>query len=304
MNRFIVNVMCFLQSGLFATVEWFEESLFDSWRQSFHIQEKLYEEMTEQQNLLLFRNAFFGEVLALDGVIQTTQKDEFIYHEMLTHVPLLAHGNARTILVIGGGDGGILREILKHQVVEKVVLVEIDPSVIEFSKIYLPHLSDGAFYDLRVQIVIQDAAEFIKECSERFDVIICDSPDPEGPGHVLFTEGFYGDCKKRLKPQGVFVNQSGVPFLQEDELLMVYKGLSRHFADVKFYLAAVPTYVGGCMAFGWATDHEEGVKPTKHELDMRLKGVKGDLRYYTPAMHKAAFALPRYIEELLKRASD
>ncbi|MES2344928.1 MAG: polyamine aminopropyltransferase [Chlamydiota bacterium] len=300
-GRFILSTALLFFSSTLSAAEWFQESLFQHWAQSFCIDEKCYEEITEQQDLMIFKNNFFGEILVLDGVIQTTQADEFIYHEMLAHVPLLSHGDVKTVLIVGGGDGGILREVLKHKGVEKVVLVEIDASVIEFSKIHLPFLSCGSFNDARVHVVVQDGSLFVKESSEEFDVIICDSPDPEGPGRVLFTKEFYGDCKKRLSSHGIFVNQSGVPFLQKEELCMVYEGLREHFSDVKFYIAAIPTYIGGHMAFGWATDRE--IKISKEDLRNRLKSVAGEFKYYTPAVHKAAFALPRYIEQLLNITS-
>ena len=172
--------------------EWCAETLYDSYRQVFKVEKILYEEKSESHHLLVFQNELFGTVLVLDGAIQVTEKDEFVYHEMMTHVPLLSHGNCRTVLIIGGGDGGILREVLRHKTVEKVVLAEIDASVIALSKKYLPSLSKGAFDDPRLQVVIGDGAQFVKNSPERFDVIICDSTDPEGPGAVLFSEEFYG----------------------------------------------------------------------------------------------------------------
>jgi len=286
-------------SAAYGEDAWYTETLYENWRQTFSIEEKLYEEKTEHQHLIIFKNRAFGRVLALDGVIQTTEGDEFIYHEMMTHVPLLAHGNAKHILVIGGGDGGILREVLRYPAVEKVTLVEIDDSVVAFSKKYLPTLSNGAFDDPRVAVVIQDGCEFVKTTTERFDVIICDSTDPFGPGAVLFTPEFYGDCHSKLKEGGIFVNQSGVPFMQKEELVKIYKNLKVHFKDVGFYLGVIPTYAGGFMAFGFSSDNVENREVTKEKLVGRLQEISGELSYYTPDIHKAAFVLPKFIENML-----
>jgi spermidine synthase len=274
---------------------WYGETLHSDWRQTFLVQETLYEEKTPEQHLIIFNNPLFGKVLALDGVIQTTEGDEFVYHEMLIHVPFLTHGNVKNALVIGGGDGGSLREILKHKTLEKVVLVEIDPSVIEFSKKHLPSLSQGAFDDPRVEIVIQDGCQYVKNCNEKYDVIVCDSTDPIGPGEVLFTSEFYGDCHRLLSGGGIFVNQSGVPYLQKKECLRVNKNLKDHFKTATYYIGAVPTYAGGFMAFGWATDREDAQAISIEALKERLGNVTGEMKYYTPEVHKASFALPNFM---------
>jgi spermidine synthase len=273
----------------------FTETLYTSWGQTFTIDEKVHQEKTELQDLIIFDNAFFGRVMALDGVIQLTEKDEPIYHEMMVHVPILTHGNARSVLVIGGGDGGSLREVLKHSNVERLVLVEIDQSVIDLCKEYLPGLSQGAFEDPRVQVVIKDASEYVKQQGELFDVIICDSTDPIGPGQVLFTEEFYGGCKSRLNEGGIFVNQNGVPFFQKDELEMTAHNRKPHFKNVSFYVAPVPTYAGGFMAFGWASDTDYQV--SEEVLSKRFKDLGISTFYYTPQIHRACFALPQFFYE-------
>lgn len=192
-----------------------------------------------------------------------------------------------------------MREVLRHPTVEKVTLVDIDHSVIDFSKIHLPYLSKGAFDDPRVEIVIQDGSLYVQECQEQFDVIICDSPDPKGPGQALFTKEFYGNCKKILSAKGIFVNQSGVPFVQPEELAMVYGRLKEHFSETTFFLAPIPTYVGGFMAFGWATNRDPNLEPSLEELETRKAMVPGKFRYYSPAIHKAAFVLPPFVEEII-----
>jgi len=279
--------------------EWFKETLYDAWRQSFLIDKILYEEKTSQQHLVIFQSPLHGKVLALDGVIQLTEKDEYTYHEMMTHVPLLAHGNAKNVLIIGGGDGGILREVLRHKTIEKVTLVEIDESVVAFSKKHLPFISQGAFEDSRVRVIIEDGSLFVKNTSEKFDVIICDSSDPIGPNAVLFTSEFYGDCHKALTKGGIFVNQNGVPFMQPQELVITFQNRSKHFKDVGFYLGMVPTYVGGFLAIGWATDKKEYREIPLNVLEERFKNIEGKLKYYTPSVHLSSFALPQFIQDVL-----
>jgi len=197
---------------------WTVETLHDDFRQCLRKGTVLYDSETAHQRLRVIENATFGRVLTLDDVVQTTEGDEFIYHEMMAHVPVLAHGAARRVLIIGGGDGGMAREVLRHPSIEHVTMVEIDAGVVEFSKQYLPSLSAGAFEDARLNLVIADGAAFVRESADKFDVIIADSTDPVGPGEVLFTDSFYGHVKRCLATGGIFVTQNGVPFLQGDEL--------------------------------------------------------------------------------------
>lgn len=271
------------------------ETLYPDWGQAFAMQKIIFQEKTDYQDLVIFDNPTFGRVLALDGAIQVTEKDEPIYHEMMVHVPLLTFGKPSSILIIGGGDGGILREVLKHPSVKSATVVEIDPSVIEVSKLYLPNLHRGAFNDPRAHVVIEDASLFVKRSTDMFDVIICDSTDPFGPGAVLFTSEFYGDCKKRLNPKGIFVNQNGVPFLQNTEMALTFKNRSPHFKYVSFYTASIPTYIGGMMVFGWASDENYSI--SEEELEKRAAFLEPSMFYYTPQIHKASFALPAYMKK-------
>ncbi len=277
----------------------FTETLYDAYGQSFRIDELLYEVKTDHQHLVIFHNAAFGRVLVLDGVVQTTEKDEFIYHEMLTHVPVLAHGSVRRVLIIGGGDGGMLREATRHKTIEQITQVEIDRQVIEMCRTYLPNHSQGAFEDPRVNIVIDDGRRFVETTRERFDVIISDSTDPIGPGEALFEEDFYTQCKRCLAPEGILVTQNGVPFMQLEEAQTTALRLRRQFDDWHFYTAAVPTYVGGIMAFAWATDNRSLRKVDPAVLTSRYAASGIETRYYTPDIHQAAFALPRYLLDAL-----
>lgn len=236
-------------------------------------------------------------MMMLDGVTQTTEADEFIYHEMLAHVPILAHGDAKKVLIIGGGDGGMLREVLRHTSVELCTMVEIDPSVVELSKQYLPNHSAGAFDDPRTHLVFDDGAAFVKNPPHTYDVMIVDSTDPIGPGEVLFQDTFYANARRCLNPGGILVTQNGVPFMQPDELKNTVTHLKHLFADASCYLATIPTYVGGPMAMGWATDNAELRHIDLDVLDARFKSAEIKTRYYAPAVHKAAFALPGYVSD-------
>ena len=276
----------------------FIETLHPDFCQLFTVDKVLYRKTTEHQNLVIFENAIFGRVLALDGVIQTTERDDHVYHEMLAHVPILAHGEASDVLIVGGGDGGCLREVARHDVAS-ITMVEIDRTVIELSKTYLPTLSAGAFDDPRLDLVIADGNAFVHETERRFDVIIVDSTDPIGPGEILFSEEFYAGCKRCLAAGGVLVTQNGVPMVQADEVRDSYQRLSRLFADTSFYLAAVPSYSGGAMTFGWATDNAALRDIDVATLRARFEAAGFSGRYYTPEIHIAAFVLPPDIVALM-----
>jgi spermidine synthase len=280
---------------------WSVEKLHPSFGQIIREDKVLYDSKTSHQRLRVLENQKFGRVLTLDGVVQTTEGDEFVYHESLAHIPILAHGRAERVLVVGGGDGGMIREVLKHKAITHVTMVEIDAGVVTFSKEHLPRLSAGAFDDPRLSLVIADGAAFMRDSKEQFDVIIIDSTDPIGPGAALFTRRFYGHAKERLAPGGILVTQNGVPFMQSDELsdtLGIFRDL---FDDVTCYLATVPTYVGGPMAFGWGSDNLRARHVDVPTLRARMEAAGlTSLRYYNPEVHKAAFALPNYVKEIVR----
>lgn len=276
----------------------FRETLYDAICQEFRIDKLYYENRTEHQHLMIFHNARLGRVMTLDGVVQTTEADEFVYHEMLAHVPLFAHGQARHVLIVGGGDGGMLREVLRHPV-EQVTQVEIDRAVIDMAREYLPNHSAGAFDDPRLNLVIDDGMAYVESTSEQYDVIITDSTDPIGPGEVLFSEAFYARAKHCLAPGGVLVTQNGVPFMQPDELQHTAQRMRPHFADTGFFCAPVPTYYGGFMAFGWGSDNRELRQAVLPVLQSRFDKARLKTRYYNPAIHQAAFALPQYMVDSL-----
>jgi spermidine synthase len=281
--------------------EWFQEKLFPHVRQTFEITNILFQERTEHQSLVIFETPTYGRVLALDDIIQVTEKDEFVYHEMMTHTPIIAHGKAKKVLIIGGGDGGILREALRHKSVEKVTMVEIDRGVVDMCLKYMPSIPQKAFNDKRTDLVIDDGAKFVATTKEKYDVVIVDSTDPMGPGEVLFTEQFYKDCRRCMTDKGILVNQNGVPFMQPDEITMTYRRRKKFFKDTSFYLAAVPSYYGGFMTLGWASNDKKARLVPLGILARRVKAAKlKATKYYTPDIHRACFALPAFVHTHMK----
>jgi len=281
---------------------WIPEMLFDDlgFRMSYRVERVLYEMQTEHQHLILFEHKFFGKILMLDGATQVTTKDEFVYHEMMTHVPILAHGAAAEVLIVGGGDCGIAEEVLKHRSVKRLTQVEIDASVVEFSKEHFPEFTGPVLGNKRFDLVIEDGMNYVAKTNRRFDVIIVDSTDPQGPGKILFTQQFYAACKRCMKRGAVLVTQNGVPLLQPGELTEGIRKLRKLFADASCYVAAIPTYIGGHMTMGWASDNARLRETRLAALAERYrKAGSFPTRYWTPQVHRAAFALPRFIADLV-----
>jgi spermidine synthase len=279
---------------------WYHETLYDSVRISFRADRVLHEDSTGHFSLALIENARFGKVLMLDGITQVTTADEFIYHEMMSHVPLYAHGAAREVLIVGGGDCGMAEEVLKHASVDRLTQVEIDRSVVDFSKQHFADFNAPVFSDPRFNLVIDDGAAFVAQTDGRFDVVIVDSTDPVGPGAVLFTAEFYAGLHRILKAGGIAVTQNGVPFFQRDELVGSMRDLSKSFAHATAYVAAIPTYVGGHMALGYASDDTDAHRRPLDLLQQRFAAAPVATRYYTPDVHAAAFALPRFIADAVE----
>ncbi|HLQ91865.1 MAG TPA: polyamine aminopropyltransferase [Xanthobacteraceae bacterium] len=288
-----------------ADKRWIPETLFDDlgFRMTYRVDRVLYEMQTEHQHLVLFEHPFFGKMLSLDGATQVTTKDEFVYHEMMTHVPILAHGSVADVLIIGGGDCGIAEEVLKHKSVKRLTQVEIDASVVEFSKQHFPEFTRPVFRDKRFELIIDDGMNYVAKTERRFDVIIVDSTDPQGPGKILFSHKFYSACRRCMTAGGVMVTQNGVPIFQPGELKAGVKKFRKLFADGTCYIAAIPTYVGGHMAMGWATDNARLRTTPVATLARRYeKAGRFATKYWTPEVHAAAFALPRFIADLVTAA--
>lgn len=281
---------------------WFDEALYPDWGQRFRVVRELARVRSDFQDIVIFESAGHGRVMALDGCIQITERDEFVYQEMLAHVPLLAHGAAGDVLIVGAGDGGVLRRVLQHRGVRRAVMVEIDGEVIRLAREHLPTIGGDAWDDPRAEVIVGDGIAYVRDAaSASCDVAIVDSTDPAGVGEVLFSDAFYADVARVLRPGGVVVNQCGVPFMQPDELRDTSRRRARHFAHVGAYLVAVPTYVGGLMALGFASK-----RPGLEALDVATvreradaAGILDETLYWTPQLHVAAFHLPPYVARLL-----
>lgn len=269
---------------------------------SYDVSRTLVAERTAHQELLLIDNERFGRVLMLDGTTQVTTADEFIYHEMLAHVPILAHGDVQDVLIIGGGDCGLAEEVLKHRGLSRVVQVEIDACVVEASRRYLSEINARAFDDERFHLHIGDGATFIDHVEERFDVVLIDSTDPVGAASKLFTAEFYRSVRRALRSRGIVVAQAGVPFVQPSEFSSTIHNLAQAFQIVSCYVLASPSYFGGHLALAWASDSRRPI--TLHSTNSLEQRLAADLhlRYYTPDVHRAAFALPAYIKEMMDSA--
>jgi len=286
------------------TNRWIPETLHDALgiRMTLKVKRMLCEIETGHQHLALFWNKRFGKTLVLDGVTQITTCDAFVYNEMMPHVPIFAHGNVEQVLIVGGGDCCIAGEVLKHRSVKHVTQVEIDVSVIEFAKDYFPEFTRPVFADTRFESIIDDGMKYAAQTDRRFDVIIVDSSDQQGPSKGLFSKKFYTACKRCLTKNGILVTMNGVPFLQPKELATSMKYFRTLFPHSGCYIAAVPTYVGGHMAMGWASNTDvETIAP--HLISERyIAEGSFPTKYWTPKVHQAAFALPRFIEEIVGRA--
>ncbi len=287
-----------------ATDAWVNETLYAAWGQRFLVKHELARVRSEFQEILVFESHTHGCVMLLDGVVQITEADEFVYQEMLAHVPLLAHGAAHRVLIIGAGDGGVLRRVLQHRSVAQAVMVEIDGEVIRLAKAFLPGIAGDAWSDPRAEVIVGDGIDYVRQApSGSFDVVIVDSTDPIGVGEALFTDAFYANCARLLTDRGLVVNQCGVPFMQADELRETSLRRARAFADVWAYVAAVPTYVGGFMTLGWAAKDAGCRAVGVGEIRRRAEaaGILGTTRYWTPEIHAGAFHLPPYIAEALPK---
>lgn len=253
----------------------------------------LYSKKSEFQQVDIFKSKTLGNVLTLDGLMMTTEADEFFYHEMITHIPLCSHKNPENVLVIGGGDGGTVREVLLHDTVKNVDLCEIDGLVIESSKEFLPTIA-GKLDDKRVNIYVEDAIEFIKDKKNCYDVVLIDSTDPMGPGEGLFTEEFYTNVKESLKEGGIVTPQSESPFANKNEMRKMYILLNKVFKTVLPYTGPIPTYPGGYWSWAFCTnDNDNSVKDVN-----RAKKIETNAKIYNTELHKAVFCVPNFVRKI------
>ncbi len=277
---------------------WFSERHTPNVQLSIKVDRQLYSGRSDFQRIDVFDSKEFGRFLTLDGFMMLTEKDEFIYHEMITHVPMAVHPAAKDILVIGAGDGGVVRELTRYDSVQRIDMVEIDPLVVDVCKKFLPQTA-CRLDDPRLNIVFEDGLKFVRTKKDEYDLIIVDSTDPFGPGEGLFTREFYGNCFNALRDDGIMVNQHESPFYDADAAACqrAHKRIVESFPISRVYQAHIPTYPSGHWLFGFASKKYHPVR----DLNAAKWGLLGfSTRYYTTNLHIGAFALPAYVEEMLR----
>jgi len=272
---------------------WFTEFNKEGAGLTLKVSRVLYSAVSDFQRIDVIETEEFGKALVLYGSIMITEKDEFVYHEMISHVPLHVHPNPSQVLIIGGGDGGTLREVLKHQRVKNAQMVEIDPQVVEVCKRFFPTTTSG-FSDPRAKVIHDDGARFVANTREKFDVVLSDTSDPIGPAEVLFQRAFYQDVFNALNDDGIFVAQTESPLFHSENVRRIYKNLRAVFPTVMMYLGYVPTYPGVVWSFAFCSKRYHPLKDFHPEY-----ADIANLRYYNADIHHGAFGLPNYAKELM-----
>lgn len=274
---------------------WFTEYHGPGTGLALKVRRTLFSARSAFQEIALVETEDFGRALVLDGAVQTTERDEFVYHEMLVHVPMCAHPGPRSVAVIGGGDGGCVREALRHETVERVTLVEIDAMVVNCCREFLPGIA-GKLDDPRVEVRIEDGVKFIERRRGAFDVVLVDSTDPVAMAGPLTRTSFLRAAKRALAPRGLYAAQTQGPIFEARRMRSICKRVGKAFPGASFYLAGVPTYPGGVWSFALAS--KSGKKMSR--VKPRTPGPRGKTHYYSPAVHEAAFTHPPYVEEILR----
>ena len=281
---------------------WFSENHTPNVKISIRVDRQLYSGKSEFQRIDVFDSPEFGRFLTLDGYMMLTEKDEFIYHEMITHVPMAVHPLVKKVLVIGAGDGGVIRELTRYPEIEHIDMVEIDPLVLEVCRKYLPKTA-CRLDDPRLSIHYEDGLKYVRFKENEYDLIIVDSSDPFGPSEGLFTREFYGSCFNALRADGIMVNQQGSPFYAEDATAMQrsHQRIASTFPISKVYQAHIPTFAAGYWLFGFASKKYHPINDMDADawnaLNMRT-------RYYTSRLHVGAFYLPAFLEEMLREVEE
>ena len=277
---------------------WFHDEHTDNVKLAIRVDYQVFSAQSEIQRIDVLESKEFGKILVVDGDLMLTEKDEFIYHEMISHVPMAVHPQVEKILVIGGGDGGVVRELAKYDTVEQIDVVEADPLLVEVCRKYFPQMA-CSLNDPRVHIYHEDGLRFIRSKSDAYDLIIIDSPNPFGAGEGLFTKEFYGNCFNALHEDGIMINQHESPFYKEEafQCQRMHKRIIESFPISKIYQAHIPSYPSGHWLFGFASKRYHPI----HDMDgiqWKLRGIQ--TKYYLPRLHEGVFALPAYVEELVQ----
>lgn len=277
---------------------WFHDEHTDNVKLAIRVDYQVFSAQSEIQRIDVLESKEFGKILVVDGDLMLTEKDEFIYHEMISHVPMAVHPHVERILVIGGGDGGVVRELAKYDTVEQIDVVEADPLLVEVCRKYFPQMA-CSLNDPRVHIYHEDGLRFIRSKSDAYDLIIIDSPNPFGAGEGLFTKEFYGNCFNALHEDGIMINQHESPFYKEEafQCQRMHKRIIESFPISRIYQAHIPSYPSGHWLFGFASKRYHPI----HDMDgiqWKLRGIQ--TKYYLPRLHEGVFALPAYVEELVQ----
>jgi len=275
---------------------WFYENQTENQRLGFKIKEEIYSGQSKFQKIDIFDTEEHGKLFTLDDLVMLTEATEFVYHEMITHIPLCTHKKPKDVLVIGGGDGGTIREVVKHKTIERAVLCEIDGEVIEQSKKHL-NFTACELDNPKVQVVVEDGFKFLQENKDSYDVILVDSTDPIGEGAKLFGENFYKLCYSALRKDGILVFQSESPFIHKHIITDVFNNLKPIFKIVKLYTAFIPVYPSGMWSFGFAS---KSYHPIKDLHKKRAKEISNTTKYYNKKIHESCFSLPNFTKELIK----
>jgi spermidine synthase len=278
--------------------DWYIEKFQDASAVGYRIVKRLHHSRSPYQTVEIYQTADFGNMLVLDGAIMLTEAHEFLYHEMLVHIPLLSHPDPQTVLVVGGGDGGTVRELLWHDTIRRVDLVEIDEEVIRVSRKYLPGLA-GKLDDRRVQVKIQDAVEFVKNLENVYDVVLVDSTDPIGPGEGLFSAEFYRNVHRALKPDGIVAVQSESPFGVKGETSVILKKMRSVFPLAQLYWGPIPCYPHGTWSFILCSKRGEKAEIRRQDA---ARGIEAGTKYYNRDIHRAAFVLPNFMRKFNETA--
>lgn len=277
---------------------WFHDEHTDNVKLAIRVDYQVFSAQSEIQRIDVLESKEFGKILVVDGDLMLTEKDEFIYHEMISHVPMAVHPQVEKILVIGGGDGGVVRELAKYDTVEQIDVVEADPLLVEVCRKYFPQMA-CSLNDPRVHIYHEDGLRFIRSKSDAYDLIIIDSPNPFGAGEGLFTKEFYGNCFNALHEDGIMINQHESPFYKDEafQCQRMHKRIIESFPISRIYQAHIPSYPSGHWLFGFASKRYHPI----HDMDgiqWKLRGIQ--TKYYLPRLHEGVFALPAYVEELVQ----
>ncbi|MFZ3372602.1 MAG: polyamine aminopropyltransferase [Desulfitobacteriaceae bacterium] len=281
---------------------WYTEQHTDNVRFSIKVDKALYSGQSEFQRIDVFNSMEFGNFFTLDGLMMVTEKDEFIYHDMIVHVPMATNSKIKQVLVIGAGDGGTVRELTRYSTIEHIDMVEIDKMVVDVCREYFPQTA-CKLDDPRVQLYFEDGLRFVRSKENAYDLIIVDSTDPFGPGEGLFTREFYGNCFKALKEDGILVNQHESPYYQEyaKSMQRAHQRIREFFPVCRVYQAHIPTYPSGHWLFGFASKTYDPLTNIDEQAWNSL-GLK--TKYYNTEIHKGSFALPNYVKELLISAEE